>query len=79
MSQLLVSKVQAGSGDASRWLKLSNIAYSEKLGMAVFPSSLNIALDHVFDSFNACYEATEFGSAGKSTGANATYCWFRAD
>jgi CTP-dependent riboflavin kinase len=38
-------------------LKLFNTAYSEKLGMSVFPGSLNIAIDHVFDSFDARYEA----------------------
>ena len=56
MSELLAGKVQAGFGDASRWLKLFNAAYSEKLGMPVFPGSLNIALDHVFDWFDARYE-----------------------
>src|SRR5205814_10728188 len=57
MSELLVGKVQTGFGDASRWLKLFNSAYSEKLGMTVFPGSLNIVLDHVFDWFDARYEA----------------------
>jgi AAA+ superfamily predicted ATPase len=36
MSELLMGKVQAGFGDASRWLKLFNVAYSEKLGIPVF-------------------------------------------
>ena len=57
MSELRVSKVQVSFGNASRWLKLFNAAYSEKLGMSVFPGSLNIALDHVFDWFDARYEA----------------------
>ena len=57
MSELLAGKVQAGFGDASRWLKLFNAAYSDKLGMPVFPGSLNIALDHVFDWFDVRYEA----------------------
>jgi CTP-dependent riboflavin kinase len=57
MSELLAGKVQAGFGDAARWLKLFNVAYSEKLGMPVFPGSLNIALDHVFDWFDARYKA----------------------
>jgi hypothetical protein len=48
MSELLAGKVQAGFGDASRWLKLFNAAYSEKLG---------IALDHAFDWFDARYKA----------------------
>jgi hypothetical protein len=37
MSELLAGKIQAGFGDAARWLKLFNAAYSEKLGMPVFP------------------------------------------
>jgi CTP-dependent riboflavin kinase len=57
MSELLAGKVQTGFGEASRWLKLFNAAYSEKLGMSVFPGSLNIALDHVFNWFDARYEA----------------------
>ena len=55
MSELLVGKVQAGFGEAARWLKLFNAAYSQKLGMPVFPGSLNIALDHIFDWFDARY------------------------
>jgi CTP-dependent riboflavin kinase len=57
MSELLTGKVQAGFGKASHWLNLFNVAYSEKLGISVFPGSLNIALDHVFDWFDARYEA----------------------
>ena len=56
MSELLAGKVQAGFGDASRWLNLFNTAYSQKLGMQVFPGSLNIALDHVFNWFEARYK-----------------------
>jgi len=56
MSELLAGKVQAGFGDASRWLNLFNTAYSQKLGMSVFPGSLNIALDHVFNWFEARYK-----------------------
>ena len=57
MSELFVGKVQAGLGPASHWLKLFNAAYSEKLRISVFPGSLNIALDHVFNWFDARYEA----------------------
>src|SRR5262249_62313397 len=57
MSELLAGKVQIGLGNASYWLKLFNAAYSEKLGMRVFPGPLNIALDHVFNWFEARYEA----------------------
>ena len=56
MSEVLAGKVQAGFGDASRWLNLFNTAYSQKLGMSVFPGALNIALDHVFNWFDARYE-----------------------
>ena len=56
MSEVLAGKVQAGFGDASRWLNLFNTAYSQKLGMSVFPGSLNIALDHVFNWFEARYK-----------------------
>ena len=56
VSELLAGKVQAGFDDTSRLLKLFNAAYSEKLEMPVFPGSLNIALDHVFDWFETRYE-----------------------
>ena len=32
MSELLAGKVQTGLGDASHWLKLFDVPYSEKLG-----------------------------------------------
>ena len=51
------ARFRLGFGDASRCLKLFNGGYSEKLGMPVFPRSLNIALDHVFDWFDARYKA----------------------
>ncbi|MGC2625808.1 MAG: DUF120 domain-containing protein [Candidatus Udaeobacter sp.] len=57
MNELLVGKIHAGFGDAARWLKLFNAAYSQKLGMSVFLGSLNIALDHVFDWFHERHEA----------------------
>jgi len=56
MTELLVGKVQAGFGNASHWLKLFNTSYSQKLGMSVFPGSLNIALDHAFNWFEAHYK-----------------------
>jgi hypothetical protein len=56
MSELLAGKVQGGFGAASYWLKLFNAPYSQKLGMSVFPGSLNIALDHVFNWFDTRYE-----------------------
>lgn len=45
----LVGRVQAGQGDASRWLARFNAAYARKVGMPVFPGSLNLALPEVFD------------------------------
>src|SRR5262245_26180658 len=57
MSELLAGRVQAGFGEAARWLKLFSAAYSKKLGMPVFPGSLNVALDHVFNWFDVRYEA----------------------
>ena len=47
--------------------------------MSVFAGSLNIALDQVFDWFDARYEAHRIGSADKSTAASATYCCFPAN
>jgi CTP-dependent riboflavin kinase len=46
-------KVQSGQGDASRWLSRFNAEYSRKLGMEVFPGSLNVALSQPFDWFAA--------------------------
>lgn len=48
---VLDGRVQAGRGDASRWLSRFNAAYSRKLGMEVFPGSLNVALNQHFDWF----------------------------
>lgn len=79
MSEVLAGKVQAGFGDASRWLKLFNAPYSEKLGMPVFPGSLNIALNHVFNWFDARYEPHRIWLGREEYGVSATYCCFRAN
>ena len=47
--EVLRGKVQTGENDASRWLALLNAAYSRKLGMPVFPGSLNLGLPDPFD------------------------------
>ena len=47
--------------------------------MPVFPGSLNIALDHVFDWLDARTKLAQFGSVEKSTAASATYCCFPAN
>lgn len=41
--------VQSGEHNASHWLALFNEAYARKIGMPVFPGSLNLALDKAFD------------------------------
>ncbi len=46
---VLRGRVQAGMGDASHWLFRFNDAYARKVGMPVFPGSLNLALDREFD------------------------------
>jgi len=51
MKIMLSGKVQAGKRDASHWLDKFNEAYSRKLGMPVFPGSLNLALEENFDWF----------------------------
>ncbi len=49
MPTRIAGRVQAGKGDASRWLARFNAEYSRKLGIAVYPGSLNVALSHGFD------------------------------
>ena len=49
MIELLRGKVEPGENDASKWLSLFNAEYSRKLGMPVFPGSLNLRLDQPFD------------------------------
>ena len=51
MKSQLIGRVQSGKGDASRWLSKFNAAYARKVGMPVFPGSLNIALAGPFDWF----------------------------
>lgn len=46
---VLRGRVQSGQGDAARWLSKFNEAYARKTGMAVYPGSLNVALDRPFD------------------------------
>lgn len=51
MASRLTGRVQSGKGDASHWLRTFNAACSRKVGAAVFPGSLNIALAAPFDWF----------------------------
>jgi len=46
--RLLTGRVQSGHGDAARWLRTFNSAYSRKLGVPVYPGSLNLALAQPF-------------------------------
>lgn len=68
MESRLTGRVQAGEGDASRWLSTFNAAYSRKVGVAVFPGSLNVALGTPFDWFDPAivrrtirFDRTEYG------------------
>jgi CTP-dependent riboflavin kinase len=56
MQIVLRGRVQSGKNDASRWLGLFNEAYSRKLGAAIYPGSLNLALDHAFDWSAPCFQ-----------------------
>ena len=49
IAERLTGRVQPGKGDASRWLARFNAAYARKVGMPVFPGSLNLALPQCFD------------------------------
>ena len=53
----LRGQVQGGKGDASRWLHRFNEAYSAKVGMPIFPGSLNVVLESPFNWFQAELQA----------------------
>jgi riboflavin kinase len=53
---LFIGYLQSGKNDASRWLEMFNEAYSAKTGIAIFPGSLNLALDNTFDWFSPIYQ-----------------------
>jgi CTP-dependent riboflavin kinase len=57
MGEVLRGRIQPGQGNASHWLRLFNAAYSRKLQMPVYPGSLNLALDHIFDWFATRYQS----------------------
>ena len=54
----LVGTVEAGTQNASIWLTRFNAAYARKLGMPVFPGSLNLRLPHAFDWTHPRYAAS---------------------
>jgi CTP-dependent riboflavin kinase len=45
----LRGRVQSGKGDASKWLRLFAEAYARKIGMPIYPGSLNLDLGTPFD------------------------------
>ena len=57
MGEVLRGTVQGGQENASHWLRLFNAAYSRKLQMPVYPGSLNLALDQIFDWFATRYQS----------------------
>jgi len=56
MQLVIRGRVQSGTSQAAHWLSLFNAAYAQKLGIAVFPGSINVALDEPFDWFDARWE-----------------------
>src|SRR5687767_9038737 len=68
MERTLIGRVQAGERNASQWLSKFNDAYSRKVGVPVFPGSLNVALGAPFDWFDPAivsrtihFDRTEYG------------------
>ena len=51
MKAVIIGRVQPGENNASHWLNKFNEPYSKKTAMAIFPGSLNVALDENFDWF----------------------------
>jgi CTP-dependent riboflavin kinase len=49
VSELLVGRVQPGARSSAHWFTRFNAAYSRKLGMPVFPGTLNLGLDEPFE------------------------------
>ena len=56
MIEILRGRVESGENDASKWLSLFNPEYSRKLGMTVFPGSLNLRLGRPFDWLASRYQ-----------------------
>lgn len=56
MIEILRGRVESGKNDASKWLSLFNPEYSRKLGMLVFPGSLNLRLGRPFDWLASRYQ-----------------------
>ena len=57
MKIVISGRVQPGKNDASHWLRKFNEPYSKKTGIAVYPGSLNLALEEKFDWFAPSYKS----------------------
>jgi CTP-dependent riboflavin kinase len=53
---VIQGRVQSGTKQAAHWLSLFNAAYATKLGVPIFPGSLNVGLDTPFDWFDPRWE-----------------------
>jgi riboflavin kinase, archaea type len=58
MHFVIRGRVQSGTSQAAHWLSLFNEAYARKLGIPIFPGSLNVALDAPFDWFDERWTTT---------------------
>lgn len=68
MGLVIRGRVQSGTRQAAHWLSLFNAAYERKLGMPIFPGSMNVALDRPFDWFDprwrhvvVAFDGAEYG------------------
>ena len=66
MKTVISGRVQPGKNDASHWLDKFNEPYSKKTGMAIFPGSLNLALNENFDWFQPAYQYLHGDGVAKS-------------
>ena len=57
ITEKIKGRVQSGKNDASHWLSLFNEAYSRKVGMPIFPGSLNLVMDQRFDWYAPRYKS----------------------
>jgi CTP-dependent riboflavin kinase len=59
----LRGRVVAGRGDFARWITLLSDLYLAKTGLRLFPGTLNLQLDHVYDlpATRLRLEGTDYG------------------
>jgi CTP-dependent riboflavin kinase len=68
MAFVIRGRVQTGTHRAAHWLSLFNAAYALKLGMPVFPGSLNLELETPFDWFDARWDTALIELRGEEYG-----------